>query len=403
MSIIGIQRRLHEAGRIRIGAQVPAKTKDGREVTRPAKLETFRFTSRNEAAVKMAAKVYGGTPRKWDGGQGDQWEVITTTKSLPVLVPPEAMGFSQWMELWSGGGCLRRCNGERQVPSDTPCVCDFDAEPLEDAREERKRQMNLCKPHTRLSVMLAGLTGSGLWRLDTQGHYAAAELAGAYELARMISLASGKSLIPATLRLEQREVKRPDQPRRDFVVPVLDFNVDLVALATPETPTQITAGVTPIDHAPPQPLARQLEAVNDNTTRSTRSNAAAPLPATGMRPRPISTAEPTGTDNPGDDAGAVLPEGHIGSPPGTDPPASGSQDSAPIITTDQRRLLFASGRGQGLSETGIRKVVEQVTGQTSTRGMTRVQLDAVLDALPGAAQTAAVADDPSLTDWRAEV
>lgn len=372
MSIIGIQRRLHEAGRIRIGVQLDAKTKDGRSVTRPAKLETFRFTSRNEPAVQMAAEVYGGTPRKWDGGQGEQWEVVSEAKALPVLVPPEAMGFSQWMELWSGGGCVRRCDGEHQVPSDAPCACDFDADPLEDPREERKRQANLCKPHTRLSVMLAGLTGSGLWRLDTQGHYAAAELAGAYELARMISLASGKSLIPALLRVEQREVKRADQPRRDFAVPVLDFNVDLVALATPGDHRQIGPGVTPIAHEPAPSLRRQLESVNDDRPPSTRANAAARLPETGIRPRPIGSSEqaPTGNDNPGYDAGSVLPVDTA--PLDQDQPASG-----PVINEAQRRRLFAIGSEVGVGHEEIKDIVAALCGVESTKDIPADAYEAV--------------------------
>ena len=123
MAIIDAQRRLHEAGRIRIGEQVSGS--GGR--SHPRKLGTFRFTSPNQDAIKAIAGIMGGDVRPWEGPAGRQWEVITDSDNFRVLVPPAAMAFSQWYELWSGGGCVRRCDGQRQVPSEEPCACDADA------------------------------------------------------------------------------------------------------------------------------------------------------------------------------------------------------------------------------------------------------------------------------------
>ena len=265
--IINLQRRLAESGRIRIGVQVA--TSNGKK--RPSKLEQFRLTSSNEAAINAVAKRYGGAVRPWaDAPVGNQWELFTESSVLDVLVPPEAMSFSQFYELWSGGGCKRRCNGAYQVPSEDDCVCD------PDNRE--------CKPHTRLSVMLADLPGSGLWRLDTQGWNAANELGGAFELAQLISNATGRAIVPGKLRLDQREVKRPDEATRKFAVPVLDFDVDMNALAR-GVQVAIGSGLTPVpDFEPMKSLGDELEAVNHPAASKPRANAAEPIKRTGLAP-----------------------------------------------------------------------------------------------------------------------
>lgn len=280
MPIIDRQRRLHETGRIRIGAQVQGQRQDGSTYTRPDKLETFRLTSPNEEAMKLAAKAYGGDLHEWpDAPVGKQWELLTESRQLRILLPPEALSFSQWYEHWSGGGCLRRCDGETNTIIDGPCLCDPDGP-----------EGRLCKPHTRLSVMLTDLPGAGLWRLDTQGNNAAAELGGAFELAQLIQQASGRALLPGTLRLDQRQSKRPDPRNADktivhkFAVPVVDFDLDLQALVggTPQ-------GLTPVAALPagaPRTLADELDAANADVERSTRSNAALPVRPTGLAPRP---------------------------------------------------------------------------------------------------------------------
>ncbi len=231
MPILDMPRRLHEGGRIRIGAQVPAKEPGKR--ARPAKLEAFRFTSRSQDAIARIAELHGGEVADWpEAPSGPQWQVFTEAAQIQVAVPPEAMGFSQWLELWSGGGCQRRCDGVTMQITGDPCLCD------PEARE--------CKPHTRLSVLLADLPASGLWRLDTQGFYAAGELGGALELARLISSSSGRSILPASLRLEQREVKRPGETVKRFAVPVLDFEMDSAFLLGSPGPGSLPA-ITPSD------------------------------------------------------------------------------------------------------------------------------------------------------------
>lgn len=271
MAIIDLQRGLTETGRIRIGAQVP--TSGGRK--RPTKLETFRMTSSDQRRIEQIAELYGGTPGVWDSPNGKQAEVVTETAELDVVVPPSDLAFSQDYELWSAGGCQRRCDGRVESLSGSSCLCD------PDNRE--------CDIHTRLSVLLAKLPGLGVWRLDTQGWYAARELLGAVEV---IQLAAGVGrLLPARLRLEQRSVKRGGQTRR-FAVPVLDVDIPaaqlLVGNGSAGVPLSIVSaearpgGLTPVPQleTAERSIAEQSEPPPE---RPPRRNAAPPIPASGRR------------------------------------------------------------------------------------------------------------------------
>lgn len=273
MPILDLQRRLAEVGRIRLGEQVT--TRSGKKA--PAKLTRFRFTSPSAELIDQAAALYGGTPNDWTAPSGPQREVVTEATSIPVLIPPGDMAFSQWYEMWSGGGCQKRCDGRFDIQRDRTCDCD------PDARE--------CKPTTRVSMVLPEMPGVGLWRVETHGHYAAVELGATVELLQ--SLAPGR-LVPGRLRLDPRTVKRvgsDGKPQtRNFVVPVLDIEGTMAALGQRETPVAIDpappAGLTPVpaavlDAAPQPSIAAQLE-----QTKATprRSNAAAVIPPTGIKP-----------------------------------------------------------------------------------------------------------------------
>jgi hypothetical protein len=202
--------RIRELGRIRIGQKV-ATAKGG---TRPAKLDRFRLTSPSKELLDRVAKVYGGTVAPWnpDGGAG-QYEVLTDAKRMPILVPHQPV--SQYYELWSGGGCQRRCDGVTELLKDRPCVCGPDPQRRE------------CKPTTRLNVVLSEIPGVGVWRLESHGYYAALELPGVAEL-----LAKAGGYVPAFLGLEERTAKREGKTLR-WMVPTIDVDI---------TPTALMAG-----------------------------------------------------------------------------------------------------------------------------------------------------------------
>jgi Recombination directionality factor-like len=289
VTIITLQRRLHESGRIRIGTSVPAKSRHGKDIRRPVKLDRFRFTSANERALQVVAELWGGVAEVWEEAPvGKQWQVITDARTIPVLVPPETMAFSQAFEAWEGGGCVRRCDGERMIPSEHPCECD---------PEDRT-----CKPTTRLSLLLPQLPGSGLWRLEVHGYAAAAELQSAFDMAQILVTASGKEVLPAHLSLTEREIRRPDKPLARFIVPILDFDLgpSLASLTAGSSlelgqpaaalPAAPAPGLTPIPPALPSTLREELESIDTTPPPSTRANAAEPIKRTGLAPRTAAQA-----------------------------------------------------------------------------------------------------------------
>lgn len=255
MPIVDLQQKAREIGRLRIGAQV--KTANGK--TRPSKLDSFRFTTPSRQVADAVAELYGGTVRPWENGTVD-WEVFTTTTEMDVMIPPGDAAVSQWYELWSGGGCQRRCDGVTEKLKGTPCVCP-------PAGEERVTAANkgaACKPTTRVNVILPDLPDIGVWRYESHGFYAAVELGGAAE---MLARAREEGVIvPARLRLEQREVKREGQTRK-FAVVVLEINATLRQLATSGGPSSL------VDSLPPAP-ATAIEATAAATTRTSASPSA---------------------------------------------------------------------------------------------------------------------------------
>lgn len=213
MPILDLQRSLRRLGRIRMGSQVA--TQSGK--MRPNKLETWRMTSISEDILHAAAARYGGQVQPWAGApSGQQWELFTETDSLDAMIPPGEMAFSQWHELWSGGGCMRRCDGNTEQLSGESCMCPADPE----QRRELGGKGQACKPTTRLFVVLPYLPDVGMWHMETHGFYAATELPATIEIIRLA--ASNGTLIPAKLRIEQRSVKR-DGTTNNFAVPVIEL------------------------------------------------------------------------------------------------------------------------------------------------------------------------------------
>lgn len=299
MTILTLQRRLREAGRIRIGAQVPSS--NGK--TRPTKLEAFRLTSADQTAIHAAASLYGGEPHLWADApvDGDVWEVFTQASVIPVVVPPATAAMSQFFETWSGGGCTRRCDGQRELISESPCICATENE-------------TTCKPTTRLNVILQELPGLGVWRLESHGWYAATELAGTVEVC--MAAATRGQLLPAVLRLEQRQIKRVGEPIKKFAVPVLDIQLTPSALGL----VVGQAAIGPADQQPVEatgeswrpitpPAAAALgpgevgDAIKDAGTEGPkkRKNSPPGLPATGLKPKGRKTADPGPVPDPDPD------------------------------------------------------------------------------------------------------
>ncbi len=221
-----IPHKLTELGRIRLGHQELNRSGNG---THPAKLSRFRLTSSNKPLLEYAAKHpgIGGEVRAWQNAPGDgkQWELYTTTDALDVIIPTfSAVSLSY--ERWSGAGCEMRCTGafitlcaRKEELVGTECICPAD----DQERGKLATDGKACARILRLNVMLPDLPGTGFWRMDTRGFYATAELLGTLDLLKQAG--AEHLLIDATLRLEQRTVKRSGSGEGKgtfhFAVPVL--------------------------------------------------------------------------------------------------------------------------------------------------------------------------------------
>ncbi len=202
MAIKDIQERYRELGRIRLGKK-GAKGE-------PQKLDTFRLTSPSEDYLKIAAHSLGGSVQPWeDAPTGKQYQLITDTDQLKVLVPEQRMRDGQSYELWTAGGRQRNCDGVTQIDG-TICVC-----------EPGDRE---CKPVTHLQVMLPQLPDLGVWRVTTHGFRAAAELPMTVDL--LNALAAAGRHVPVVLRIEHDTSKVEGKTHR-YVVPTLGLTQPL--------------------------------------------------------------------------------------------------------------------------------------------------------------------------------
>ena len=397
--ILDLQQRLQEVGRIRMGQQQAYTRKDGSQGRRPAKLQHWRLTSRDQQRLAAAAEHYGGAVQPWEGREGEH-ELYTTTDTLRVLIIP-GQALSQWWELWSGGGCQRRCDGHTEVLTQAPCLCPA----AYDERAEAAAEGKACKPCTRLAVLLPDVPGIGHWRLETHSYYAAVELAAATGLLEEATRRG--ALLPARLRIDVRR-KVAGGKTTSYPVPVVDLDVTPTALielgrgaaegellALPPAPAAqghtpvpaearaqgagVAAGVAAMAE-PPAPAAPRANA-------QAALGAAAPLPA--PVPVPVGEGEPAPPVQPAPaqvpvpapGAAPAAPAAPVAAPtpPAAAAAAPGATAALPAMANQrQRRLLWATVRERGLPEDQLRGILRDITGQESTASIPTTLFGAVL-------------------------
>lgn len=242
---LGTEYRIPEQGRIRLGVATERAMKA---------IDTFRFTSQDECAIKDLAETYGGVAQKWTPrrSKDSQWEVITEASEIRVFLPPNSIDVCY--EEWSGGGLVRRCDGKTMtIPVDTPDGTSMDEAPCWCDSQYRTNDVSMvCNPHTRLRVILPDIRFGGVWRLESKGWNASKELPG---MAQILEQLQAIGIVEGRLVLEKR-TKVSNGKTKKFVVP---------RLITESTPSEILKGSTQVqvlEEAPTDTI--ELEPVKES-------------------------------------------------------------------------------------------------------------------------------------------
>lgn len=229
-----LKRRVTEQGRIRMGVKEPVMEngkakldRNGKAMTRPKKLNRLRFTSGDRRAMDRIAELYGGTVTPWpEGPTPGLFQCTVDQERIPIVLPPDPLGGTPIYEAWSGGGCLRRCDGvdctlaladnagPDAEPAVVPCPC-------------REQDKMLCKPRTRLNVMLRDVPFGGTWRIESTGWNAMEEIPGNVDL---ILHVQGQGLSQGELSIGQRS-RMVNGRMKQFVVPALSLPDSIAQLA----------------------------------------------------------------------------------------------------------------------------------------------------------------------------
>jgi hypothetical protein len=320
-----------------MGETVKVRNKKGEIVDAPKRLETWRITSPTRELIEQAAELYGGTPEPWESPTGPQWEVVTTSAELPVLIMPGYSLRQSYEHRTSPTSVERRCDGI-EMDDGRPCACNgegFAGEP--------------CKLVTRLTVALPELTTMLGWRLETKGENAARELLASMDLVQ--GVAGGRPFVPARLRIVERRGAVDGQAVR-YVVPVIDVQVryaELVGQAAAHGPRELPGGYVPIP---------------------ARSGAGVSLEEGLVEAERQQLARKPRVELPEDDE--ILDE--ESAEPVDEPEPQ-------VITQRQRARLFAIAGERGVSRERLRGLVREITGQESTAGMTVGQYEELIAAI----------------------
>jgi hypothetical protein len=200
--IITLQRQARELGRLRTGWSVP--NSDPNKRPRPVKSKTWVVTSHAEHYVQAAADAWGGNVERWQpqGNGAPQFRVVTKAEQIDALLPP-GDPLNQYNEMWTKGGCQRRCDGQTEQISRMPCLClaEF-GEDWHLLRQDQYRKDKVCAATSRLNVILPDMPDVGVWRAETHSFYAANEWGGTVDM--VLSGTEGKGLVPVSLRIEPR-------------------------------------------------------------------------------------------------------------------------------------------------------------------------------------------------------
>lgn len=223
------QSRLVEVGQIRIGIKKAGKSKSF-----PARLETFRFSSRLPHLLEKLAAKYGGKVRPFQTMDKDcnveirtgEYEVISSTNQIRALFSIQLLpsGDRESLEQWfthrdrANGKQMRKCDGitcttwvdGKRVG--VPCMC-----------EETHR---LCTIQSRVKVFLPHAPDVGTWSFVTNSTTFSSEILGMIRAAEAMA-EPGCFLLPVFLTLTSRHKENaPGQQNGTFPVVLVSFDPD---------------------------------------------------------------------------------------------------------------------------------------------------------------------------------
>jgi len=214
------QAQLAETGRIRMGDSVPAVSKQGKEIRRPRKLSTFRFTSQSLDAIESVAAIFGGEVKEWQNGGHREWDVTTPVDSIMVCIPQAGTPIDAFYEHWTAGGeCLHRCDSRLDRKTGRPCICP--ADPAERHRLSKLNPPQACALHMRASFIIPDVMDIGTWRLDSGSFNGAREFLGRMRIMETARDSEGV-FIPARLWIRHGEDVKDGQTRK-YVYPALSL------------------------------------------------------------------------------------------------------------------------------------------------------------------------------------
>lgn len=318
-----IQARAAEHGRLRTGYT------DGK---RPMRSATWVVTSHSEEHVRTAAGLWGGEPEQWSplNSTISQWRVITKASSIEAVITP-GDPLNQYNEMWSAGGCQRRCDGETELLTRQACLCARQFG--EDWHTQPKGRV--CSTTSRFNVMLPDISGMGMWRAETHSFYAAQEWGGMVDM--VLAGTDGRGFVPVTLRIEPRQVIREGKTKKFPVVVVELRGV---------TPRQALAGpmnaATALD---PGASSQAVAAIEGPKGRDWIAEARGALTSDDVRDLWMEAQ----------DAGAVHSKG-------TDPL---SKELMAIASAKDAENKQPTGNGQGPDDEGVYEA--EVVGETRER------------------------------------
>lgn len=239
-----IAKRMPVIGKLKSGIH------DGR---RPKAIDTWRLTTSSREYADDFANTYGGTVEPFTNQRSPhKWQVTSEATEVNIVLLGDK-GYSIAYELWSGGGCQRRCDGVTAEVIDTTgpdtveytptnCICD------------RKGELE-CSLKSRLTFVLPDLPFRGGLVYESGSKNFAEESQGMLEMIQHLQAAG---INRGVLRLEQRR----SSGNRKFTIATVGMSASLDALASgyggrqslgtaPESDRpQLAAGDAPTSPAP---------------------------------------------------------------------------------------------------------------------------------------------------------